>query len=71
MEEKNKTEKPIPSMSKPIKIIPNPYKEIAGFENGKHQFGFKACRKWLKTWGKKLTGRSFVCILRIRNCFTV
>ncbi|WP_245749071.1 ATP-binding protein [Draconibacterium orientale] len=59
MEEKNKTEKPIPSMSKPIKIIPNPYKEIASFENGKHQFGFKACRKWLEDLGKKTYGAQF------------
>ncbi|WP_203532576.1 hypothetical protein [Draconibacterium halophilum] len=46
-------------MSKPTKITPNPYKEIAGFENGKHQFGFNACLKWLEDLGKKTYGQQF------------
>ena len=46
-------------MSKPTKITPNPYKEIAGFENGKHQFSFSTCRKWLEDLGRKTYGLQF------------
>lgn len=52
-------EDPIPSMSKPTKITPNPYREIAQFKDGKHQFGFRASRRWMEDLGKESYGPHF------------
>ena len=59
MEEKKQVEDPIPSMSKLTKITPNPYREIAQFKDGKHQFGFSASRRWMEELGKESYGPHF------------
>lgn len=46
-------------MSKPTRIIPNPYKEIAEVKDGKHQFSFGSCKAWLENLGKQTYGVSF------------
>ena len=46
-------------MSKPTRIIPNPYKEIAEIENGMHQFSFTTCWDWLEKLGKQKYGGHF------------
>ncbi|WP_246222795.1 ATPase [Maribellus comscasis] len=59
MEKKNNSEKPIPYTSKPTRITPNPYKEIAEIKDGKHRFSFGACKDWLENLGKRTYGDSF------------
>ncbi len=59
MEKENKTQNPTPYTSKPTRTIPNPYKEIATFENGKYQFGFAASKNWLEKLGQQIYGRRF------------
>jgi len=59
MEKKNNPEKTIPYTSKPTRITPNPYKEIAEIKDGKHQFSFGACKNWLENLGKQIYGDHF------------
>ena len=59
MEKKNNPEKPIPYTSNPIKITPNPYKEIAEIRDERHQFSFGACKDWLENLGKQTYGEHF------------
>lgn len=47
-------------MSKPIKIIPNPYEEIAEFKNGQFHFNFSGCCRWLESQGRKMFGPHFL-----------
>ena len=46
-------------MQTPIKIIPNPYKDLASLEDGIFQFSFPACIQWLEKVGKQLFGSHF------------
>lgn len=41
------------------KTTPNPYDEIACFENGKFQFNFSDSRVWLEKQGQKMFGKHF------------
>jgi len=59
MEKKNNPEGPIPYTSKPTRITPNPYKEIAEIKDGKHRFSFSACKDWLENLGKQTCGEHF------------
>jgi energy-coupling factor transporter ATP-binding protein EcfA2 len=46
-------------MPKPIKIIPNPYKELADLKDGVYNFNFPTCLKWLENQGKRAFGSHF------------
>lgn len=46
-------------MPAPIKIIPNPYKEVASLKDGTYQFNFSSSLKWLEKNGKKAFGSHF------------
>ena len=50
---------PIRYTSKTIKIMPNPYKEIATFKDEQFHFNFSGCLKWLEKTGKNLFGARF------------
>lgn len=50
---------PIRYTSKTIKIMPNPYKEIATFKEEQFHFNFSDCLKWLEKTGKNLFGAHF------------
>ncbi|WP_319503286.1 ATPase [uncultured Draconibacterium sp.] len=47
------------STSTTIKIIRNPYKEIAQFKDGMFRFNFTESRNWLKYQGKQIFGSHF------------
>jgi len=46
-------------MPAPIKIIPNPYSELADLKEGIYNFNFPACLNWLEQCGKKSFGSHF------------
>jgi hypothetical protein len=50
---------PIRYTSKTIKIMPNPYEEIATFKDEQFHFNFSDCLKWLEKTGKNLFGAHF------------
>lgn len=50
---------PIRYTSKTIKIMPNPYKEIATFKEQQFHFNFSDCLKWLEKIGKEWFGAHF------------
>lgn len=52
-------ENPIHYTSRPTKITPNPYNEIAHFKNGRHQFNFSTSQKWMEELGQERYGTHF------------
>ena len=46
-------------MSKPTKIIQNPYEDAAELRDGIYQFSFKLSPQWLEKFGKYLFGSNF------------
>jgi energy-coupling factor transporter ATP-binding protein EcfA2 len=50
---------PIRYTSKTIKIMPNPYEEIATFKDEQFHFNFSGCLKWLEKTGRQLFGAHF------------